>query len=199
MPMDASEILTFWLEEVGPEGWYTPGAELDDTIRTRFEGQWRDALAEKGRRWSYRRAQSLAMLILLDQFPRNMFRGTAEAFASDALARSLAIRAIKGGHDLRTPEPERQFYYLPLEHSEIVADQDRCVRLMAMRLSSLESLLHARAHRAIIRQFGRFPFRNAALGRATSRDEQAWLDAGGYMTVVERLRAEDAAHGAQVA
>lgn len=187
MHAKAEEILAFWIDEVGPEGWYTGGDTLDALCRDRYLEDW-----DKGRRgdyaqWTTTARGALALLLLLDQFPRNMFRGEARAFASDAQARVAAKAAIAREFDLRIEVPARQFFYLPLMHSEVLADQDRCVRLIVMRFAEPEQIRHARAHRDIIRRFGRFPFRNAALGRPSTPEEEAWLAKGGYMAVVEAL------------
>ncbi|MFQ8430492.1 DUF924 family protein [Amaricoccus sp. W119] len=188
MDQRAEEILEFWLEKIGPEGWYDPPAGLDDDIRARYADLWEEASAGRLDRWVVKPRGTLALLILLDQFPRNMFRNEARAFASDREARRVAKRAIGFGQDRQVSEVERQFFYLPLEHSEMGSDQARSVR-MFMTVEDPESLVHARAHRDVIRRFGRFPTRNAALGRICTRDEQAYLDAGGYAEAVARARA----------
>jgi uncharacterized protein (DUF924 family) len=191
MADDPESVLEFWLGDVGPDGWYTPGEDLDDVIRDRFADLWQAAVDGGLDHWAEGTVGSLAFLILTDQFPRNMFRGQARAFASDPLARAVAHKATVEGWDLGAPEPERQFFYLPFEHSEDPADQDRAVNLIAERLpdGGSETLRHARAHAAIIARFGRFPFRNAALGRATTADEQAFLDDGGYGVILRDLPA----------
>lgn len=191
---DPIEILDYWLGEVGPEGWYAGGETLDGDIRDRFGDIWQ-AAAEGGlEHWVEGTVGTLAYLILCDQLARNMHRGTAQAFATDAQALAAAKRAVDQGWDLNAPEPERQFFYMPFEHSENPADQDRAVELLTERLASdPEMALHARAHRDIIAQFGRFPFRNAALGRETTAAEAEFLAAGGYVTVVNRLKASHAA------
>lgn len=196
--MDPREVIGFWLEEVGEAGWYAGGEALDSAIRARFAALWEAARSGALEQWGQSPEGAFAFILLTDQFPRNMFRGTAEAFATDALALRLAQAAVNRRWDLRFPEPGRQFFYLPLMHSEHNADQDRCVRLILTRMpeTGAETLLHARAHRDIIRRFGRFPTRNAALGRATTPEEQAWLDAGGYGAEVARLRAQDAGRAA---
>jgi uncharacterized protein (DUF924 family) len=123
-----------------------------------------------------------------------MYRGTAKAFATDPRALAAARIAVAEGWDMAAPEPERQFFYMPFEHSENPADQALAVQLLTERLSSdPEMALHARAHQAIIARFGRFPFRNAALGRASTPEEAVFLVDGGYMTEVNRLRASHAA------
>lgn len=188
--MTPQDILDFWLDEVGPGGWYGGGEALDAAIRARFEGLWHKARSGGLADWAAAPAGRFAYILLTDQFPRNMFRDRAEAFATDALALAAARSAIHRGWDLRFPEPGRQFFYLPLMHSETTHDQDRCVRLILTRLpqTGADTLLHARAHREVIRRFGRFPTRNAALGRATTPAEAEWLAAGGYAATVAALR-----------
>lgn len=188
-------ILRFWLDEVGPKGWYTGSDELDADVRDKFLPTWREAVAGSCGLWLTSASGSLAYIILTDQFPRNMFRGTAEAFASDGSARAAAKIALSRDWDLRINEPARQFFYMPLEHSENLIDQDRAIRLFTSRMpdTGVDNLLHARVHRHVIRAFGRFPFRNAALGRHTTAAEQEWLDAGGYGAAYRELEAKTAA------
>jgi uncharacterized protein (DUF924 family) len=182
-------IIEFWLHEVGPDGWYEAVDEVDEEIRTRFGAQWHAAHAGEREYWCNGPRGTLAYLILTDQFPRNMFRGKPESFATDARARSAATVAVEKGFDLKIPEPERVFFYMPFEHSEDLADQDRCIALFETNLHETRDafLLHGKAHREIIRRFGRFPFRNAALGRDSSAEEEAFLTEGGYGAVVRAL------------
>lgn len=184
------EVLGFWLDEVGPEGWYAGGEDLDGECRDRF-GDLVDAARSGGLdHWVEGPVGTLAYLVLTDQLPRNIHRGTALAFAADPLARAAARKAIDLGWDMQVPEPDRQFFYLPFEHSEDAADQALAVDLIGARLAeNPESLLHARAHQEIIRRFGRFPFRNAALGRETTAQEAAFLAEGAYGALVEEMRA----------
>lgn len=184
-------VLRFWIDEVGPAGWYVPSAELDATIRERFLPLWEEARSGGLDFWCGAPDGLLAFLIVTDQFPRNMFRNDPRAFATDRLALRAAHRACQLGWDRRVPEPQRQFFYLPLMHSENLMDQDRCVRLFLTRMPETgpDNLLHARAHRAVIREFGRFPYRNDALGRTTTEEEQDFLDKGGYAHAVETLKA----------
>lgn len=191
---DPIEILDYWLGEVGPEGWYSGGEALDADIRDRFGDIWQ-AAAEGGlEHWVEGTVGTLAYLILCDQLARNMHRGTAQAFATDAQALAAAKLAVDQGWDLNAPEPERQFFYMPFEHSENPADQARAVELLTERLASdPEMALHARAHREIIARFGRFPFRNAALGRETTAVEAEFLAAGSYAAVINRLKSSHAA------
>lgn len=189
---DPVSVLDFWLGEVGEEGWYRGDATLDAMCRDRWLDLWQAALDGGLDHWVEGTVGTLAFLILTDQLPRNMFRGTAKAFATDPRARAAARTAVEAGWDIGAPEPERQFFYLPLEHSEDPADQDLCVSLMAERLpASPGNHLHARAHAEIIRRFGRFPFRNAALGRVSTPEEEAFLAEGGYGAVVRRLEAAE--------
>ncbi|MFO6463828.1 DUF924 family protein [Jannaschia sp. KMU-145] len=188
MEHDPEDVLTFWLKECGPDDWYKGGDELDATISERFRDAWDAAAAGQLNHWATSARGALALLILTDQFSRNMHRGSGRAFETDPLARSVAKGAIDRGHDLAIPEPERQFFYMPLEHSENLADQERAVRLIMTRMDSPENLLHARAHREIIRRFGRFPFRNEALGRTTSPRERAFLDEGAYGAILRELQ-----------
>ncbi|MDO5632607.1 MAG: DUF924 family protein [Paracoccus sp. (in: a-proteobacteria)] len=177
----AKQINEFW-SEVGPKGWYERSDALDQTIRDRFLGDWQDAEALT-RAWESTAEGALAALILTDQFPRNMFRDDPRAFATDDLAVQIAERAIAAGFDMQTPEPMRQFFYLPFEHAEDLDRQNRAVALFAERMPG-ESLRHAELHRDTIARFGRFPWRNAVLGRIASPQEQRLMDAGGYGALV---------------
>ena len=180
--MTPQEITQFWLDEVGEKGWYQQSDDLDALIRERFLTSWENA-AELTRDWTGNAQGALAALILTDQFPRNMSRGDPRSFATDPMALRIADEAVNNGLDLAIPVPARQFFYLPFEHSEVLADQDRAVGLCAEFLPG-ETLRHAHLHRATIRTFGRFPWRNAVLGRENTPQEQALLDAGGYGALV---------------
>lgn len=186
---DPVEVLDFWLGEIGPAGWYAGGEAIDSLCRDRFAELWQAAQDGGLEHWVEGTAGTLAYLIVTDQFPRNIHRGTALAFATDTRALAAARKAVAMGWDTRAPEPERQFFYMPFEHSEDPADQDMAVQLLTERMSSNpETALHARAHREVIRRYGRFPTRNEALGRTSSPEEQAYLDEGGYGVLVERLK-----------
>lgn len=189
--VEPGEVLSFWLDEVGPGGWYSGKPALDAIIRDRFEGVWTSAAKGELSDWSCDSRGTLAFLIVTDQFPRNMFRDDARAFSTDRKALAVAVPAIHRHWDLIIPEPQRQFFYLPLMHSESTADQDHCVRLMLTRLTATgtDNLRHARAHREVIRKFGRFPGRNAALGRESSEAERAFLANAGYAKVLNTLEA----------
>jgi uncharacterized protein (DUF924 family) len=187
------EILRFWLDEIGPAGWYNPTAELDETIRHRFASAWKAVTEGSYGLWLTYPSGTLAYIILTDQFPRNMFRDEGRAFASDDIARTAAKMAIDRDWDLKIDEPARQFFYLPLMHSENLCDQERCVRLMKERMpdAGASNLLHAQAHREVIRQFGRFPYRNDALDRRSSGGESNYLNEGGYGATVRALQAAE--------
>ena len=190
---DPVEVLDFWLAEVGAEGWYAGGDALDGEIRGRFAEVWQAALQGGLEHWVESPAGALAYIVICDQLSRNMHRGKADSFASDALARAAAVKAVANGWDLEVPEPERQFFYMPFNHSENPGDQAECVRLTEERLpGSPANLLHSRAHQEVIRRFGRFPGRNAALGRADTPEEAAFLAEGGYGALVKALVASHA-------
>ncbi len=192
---DPEDILAFWLDEVGPKGWYQGSEALDQKIRDRFEKAWMEAQDGACGLWLTYASGSLAYIILADQFSRNMFRGTCQAFVSDCAARAVAKAAIAKGWDLKIDEPARQFFYMPLMHSESLCDQDRCVRLMKERMPETgeDNLLHAQAHREIIRRFGRFPYRNDALQRESTQAETAFLENGGYGEMLRALKEKVAA------
>ena len=188
------DVLAFWLDAVGPNGWYAGGEELDNTIRETFSELYERARTGALSLWLTYPSGTLAYIILTDQFSRNMFRDDARAFAMDGAAKAAAKAAIAKGWDKRIDEPARQFFYMPLMHSECLEDQDRAVRLFKSRMPDTgdANLPHAQAHREVIRRYGRFPTRNEALSRDTSRDEQAYLDEGGYGAIVRQIQANAA-------
>ncbi len=176
--MTAHDVATFW-REAGPAKWFARDDAFDAAIRERFFPLHESAARGELSGWEVAAESTLALLILLDQFPRNLFRGSAHAFATDPAARAIADRAIGRGFDQQTDAPMRSFFYLPFMHSEDLADQMRCVALYEA-LGHPENLKFAVIHRDIIAQFGRFPHRNRCLGRQTTAAEQAFLDAGGF-------------------
>lgn len=174
----AAEIVAFW-REAGPKNWFTRDEAFDAEIRGRFLEAQRAAAAGKLSSWEETPTGAYALLLLLDQFPRNLYRGSPQAFASDALALEVAERAIARGFDAQYPNPERRFFYMPFMHSEELAHQERCIALS--RASGDDDSTHwAIVHRDIIRDFGRFPHRNPVLGRDTTPEEHAFLEAGGF-------------------
>ncbi|WP_353181712.1 DUF924 family protein [Bosea sp. (in: a-proteobacteria)] len=173
-----AEILAFW-HEAGPEKWFAKDAEFDAEIGRRFRPAYEAAAAGRLDGWQETPEGAYALLILLDQFPRNLFRGSPQAFATDARALAVARRAIAAGFDTSYAPPERRFFYLPFMHSEELHDQEHCIALCAAA-EDADGVKYAEIHRDIIRDFGRFPHRNAVLGRDTTAAEQAFLDAGGF-------------------
>ena len=171
-------ILAFW-RDAGPRRWYTPDDAFDAEVRQRFFDLWQRAAAGDLSTWEASDDGALALVIVADQFPRNMFRGDAKTYASDALAREVAHRAIERGVDVRIDPVLREFLYLPFNHSEHLSDQLRCIEL-SRAAGNAENLKWAEHHADIIRRFGRFPHRNRLLGRATTPEEQAYLDEGGF-------------------
>jgi uncharacterized protein (DUF924 family) len=173
-----SGILTFW-REAGRERWYKQNNAFDAEIRQRFLPLWQKAAAGELASWEDSDDGALALVIALDQFPRNMFRGTPQAFASDAKALDIARRAIARGADARIDPVLLEFLYMPLMHSEHLPDQLHCLALFE-DTDNADSLKSAREHTDIIQRFGRFPHRNRVLGRDSTADEQAFLDGGGF-------------------
>jgi len=174
----AGAVLAYW-RALGPERWFVADAAVDAEVRDRFHNLYAAAAAGSLLHWEHDATGALAHVIVLDQFPRNMFRGTATAFAADPLARAAAGRAIDRGFDRQTAAAEQPFFYLPYMHSEELADQERCCALC--RAAGDEGTLkYAELHADIIRRFGRFPHRNAVLGRLPTPQEQAFLDGGGF-------------------
>lgn len=171
-------VLAFW-REAGGEKWFKKDSTFDDTTRSRFLATYEAGAAQGLSDWEQTAEGALALVIVLDQFPRNMFRGDARAFAADPLARAVVGRALARGFDRETAMPERQFFYLSFEHSESMHDQGKCCALFAAT-GDANLLKWAQLHADIVRRFGRFPHRNAALGRATTPEEQAFLDADGF-------------------
>ena len=169
MPGDWVEtVLSFWFDELRPAAWFRADRALDAEIRRRFLGLWEalraaPPVAPDGR-------TAVAAAVVFDQFPRNMFRGTAQAYATDALAREVARTALSAGLDRGLADPERQFLYMPFQHSEDPADQQTSVALFA-GLALRGARATAEAHRAVIDRFGRFPHRNAVLSRASTPEE----------------------------
>jgi uncharacterized protein (DUF924 family) len=172
-----ADVVAFW-RAAGPEHWFKKDAGLDADIRRRFLKLHEAAAAGKLTDWEASAEGALALLILLDQFPRNMFRGEARAFASDPLARAVTSRAILNGFDGAFPDL-RGFFYLPFEHSEDLADQRRGITLYRA-IGDADGVKWAEIHADIIRRFGRFPHRNAVLGRVSTPEEQKFLDDGGF-------------------
>jgi uncharacterized protein (DUF924 family) len=173
-----ADILAFW-RDAGRERWYERDDAFDAEVRSRFLELWRKAAAGGLSSWETTEDGALALVIVLDQFPRNMFRNDIRAYSSDGLARAVADRAIARGADMGVEPGLLEFLYMPLMHSEQLADQQRCVELFR-KAGNTDNLQYAERHAEIIRRFGRFPHRNPVLGRATTLPERAFLDGGGF-------------------
>ncbi len=172
-----THVLDFW-SRAGYGKWFGGGAEFDEACRAALGDAHFAAARRELDGWMDGPDSALALILLLDQIPRNIFRGSGHAFATDGLARLHASAAVDAGFDARVDPALRFFFYLPFEHSEDMADQQRSVERVAAR-GNKDLLGYATAHRDVIARFGRFPHRNAALGRISTPEEQAWLDAGG--------------------
>lgn len=176
--MAPQDVIGFW-KAAGPQKWFGRDAAFDQAIRETLEGAHHAAARGEHEDWLETAEGALALLILLDQVPRNIYRRSPHAFATDALARRIAGEAVERGHDQQVEFGLRQFFYLPFEHSEAMADQDHAVALYTA-LGDAEGLKWAVLHRDIIEKFGRFPHRNPMFGRETTAEEQAFLDGGGF-------------------
>jgi uncharacterized protein (DUF924 family) len=174
---DPNEVVDFW-REAGPKEWFAHDPAFDARFRARFEALHFSAARGELQAWRQSAAGSLALLILLDQFPRNAFRGSGHMYATDGLARALARAALAAGHDQQVEPALRLFCYLPFSHSEDLADQALAVQLQTRLGAEAEG--HARGHHDIVQRFGRFPHRNPLLGRTTTAEETAFLRAGGF-------------------
>jgi len=175
--VNPQDLHKFWFGR-DRKAWFEKNPAFDAEIRTRFLPLYERAMREELKSWRGEPAGCLALVILLDQFPRNMFRGSAMAFAADPLARDAARVILDNAWDRTMTPDERMFAYLPFEHSESLADQERCLALMreiAVFPESSDLPKWAEAHLAIIRRFGRFPHRNAAIGRASTPEEVEFL------------------------
>ena len=174
----AAEVVEFW-REAGYDKWFGKFPEFDEEIRRRFLPTYVAAAAGKLAAWEATAQGALALLILLDQFPRNMFRGQARAFATDPQAMAITAQSLIRGFDAQVPAELRAFFYVVFEHSENLADQEHGIALY-QAAGDADGVKWANLHADIIRRFGRFPHRNPALGRVTTPYEQAFLDGGGF-------------------
>lgn len=174
-PAWVAGVLGYWFEELTLEQCFEKNDAIDATIRTRFAALHEQLAANDGVIRTEAPRELLASIIVFDQFSRNLFRGSAKAFATDPVARRLALTAIGDGIDQAMTKRERMFVYLPFEHSESVADQEQSIRLFAT-LDDENLNKYAMAHKVIIDRFGRFPHRNLALGRQSTPEEIAFLN-----------------------
>ena len=173
-----SAVVAFW-KEAGPAKWFAKDDAFDNEFRRRFHDAHVAAARRELDHWAETPEGSLALLILLDQFPRNSFRGTAHAFATDPLARHFAVMALDEGQDQLVENDLRRFFYLPLQHAEDMVLQDRQVALFQAMERPADDRW-AEHHHGVVARFGRFPHRNRVLGRETTPEEQAFLDEDGF-------------------
>jgi uncharacterized protein (DUF924 family) len=176
------DVIDFWTG-AGPKAWFRTDPAFDAALRARFEATHLAASRNELEGWSQSGEGALALVLLLDQAPRNIYRGSAHAFATDGLARAVAARAVDAGFDRAAPADLQVFFYLPFEHAEDAAAQQRSLALFeahAARTGDLDYLRYARVHADVIARFGRFPHRNIVLGRTTTPEEAAFLAAGGF-------------------
>jgi len=175
---DSNDVLSFW-RNAGYDKWFQRDDAFDAEFKRRFHDAHLAAARGEHEQWLDTADGALALLILLDQFPRNCFCGCAHSYATDGLARNYARRAIDAGFDLRVDAALRMFFYLPFEHSEAMADQDYSIELFG-GIGDEELMKYAALHRDLIARFGRFPHRNAALGRESTQEELDYLASGGF-------------------
>ena len=178
MHVTAEDVVSFW-REAGPSKWFGGGAAFDTRCRETCLDLHMAAARGELHDWNDAADRALALVLLLDQIPRNVFRGSAHAYATDPMAHSVAERAIGHGYDMQVEAPLRTFFYLPFMHSEAMLDQQRAVELY-QSLDAPDADKWALHHRSIIERFGRFPHRNRLLGRVSTPAEQAFLDEGGF-------------------
>ena len=176
----ADAVLDFWFAEARPWQWFRRNADFDAAINARFGALHRKAAAGRLNVWSVHPRHALALIIVLDQFSRNLFRDTPEAFAQDRNALNVARTAIRRRFDMIAPPLERAFFYMPFMHSESLSAQDECVALFKARKPQGDNLRFAIEHRGIIGRFGRFSHRNRILGRVSTPEEQSFLVSGGF-------------------
>lgn len=174
----AFDVLDFWWT-AGPESWFQRSDDFDQSIKDRFLALYESAAGGELDAWDETPHGALALILLLDQFPRNMFRDSPRAFASDTLALDVARRALDAGFHRAFPNPAKAFFFLPFEHAEDMDAQEISVDLFRQH-GSQETYLYALIHMDVIRRFGRFPHRNKVLGRHSTPDEVRFLDEGGF-------------------
>jgi uncharacterized protein (DUF924 family) len=171
------DVIEFW-KQAGPALWFAKNPEFDRRFRVRYRALYDSAAHGELAEWQRTPEGALALVLLLDQYPRNSFRNTPRMYATDELARKVADAAIAAGYVQQAPRELQKFFVLPFAHSEDLADQERAVSL-ARRIGP-DDLAHAEHHRDIVKRFGRFPHRNKILGRESTPEEQHYLDNGGY-------------------
>ena len=179
MTVRPRDVLDFWFA-AGPEKWFAKSDDFDAEVKRRFDETHRAGSEGKLDSWANEAQGALALILVLDQFSRNLWRNDHRAFAQDAKALGLADGAVRRRFDVETPATARKWFYMPYMHSEELAAQERGLTYFAQRLDDPETMKFAIEHADIIRRFGRFPHRNAVLGRVTTPEEQGFLDGGGF-------------------
>lgn len=174
----AAEVVAFW-RDAGQDKWFKKDDAFDREIRERFGALYAEAARGKRDDWAGTPEGALALVLLFDQFSRNLFRGSADTYAQDEKARAIATRAVEQRFDTKVDPAVRKFFYMPFMHSESLADLERCVAL-SHALGDEGTVKYGKHHLGIVRRFGRFPHRNAILGRHTTPAEQVFLDSGGF-------------------
>jgi len=175
--ISAETVLDYWFSPAVAKRWFRPSQVFDDELRQRFAATVQAALNGELDDWADSPSGALALVILLDQFPLNIYRGRAESYSGETRARNIATAAIEHGWDREMETRQKAFLYLPFMHSEALADQDRAVELFR-QAGMADNLRWAKHHRGIVQRFGRFPHRNAILGRESTAEEIAWLTSG---------------------
>ena len=177
--LTASDVLDFWFSDDAEALWFRSTEKFDREITHKFESLWRQGRDGQLSPWEQTPEGSLALVILLDQLPLNMFRDQLQSFATEQASRDIAHRAIENGFDEQLDDRQKRFLYMPFMHSEGLSDQDRSVALLEAA-GMTESLRWAKHHRNIVARFGRFPHRNQILGRENTCEELEWLESGGF-------------------
>jgi uncharacterized protein (DUF924 family) len=177
MPVSAEDIIGFWFKEIDKSNWFNSTPEFDAYLRERFQGVVRDALNDRLDSWKETPDGSLALVVVLDQFPLNMYRGEAQSFAGESKSREVARNAIDQNFDQSLTDDKKAFLYMPFMHSENIKDQNLSVTLFE-KAGLEKNLRFAEHHREIIKRYGRFPHRNKIIGRESSADEIAYLNSG---------------------
>lgn len=172
---DYQSLLDFWFSEETKAKWFNSTPEFDQALTDQYLSVWQAAKNGQLKHWQSSAAGSLALIIILDQLPLNMFRGQPQSFATEAMSRDVAAHAIQQGHDQQLTDLQKAFIYLPYMHSEDMADQERSVELFE-NAGLTDNLKWAKHHRDIVKRFGRFPHRNAVLSRESSQEEIDYLN-----------------------
>lgn len=179
--MESSEIIKYWYSERIKSQWFNSTKELDEEIKQKYEDTWKDILSGKYKSWQENAEGCLALVIILDQFPLNMFRGEVKSFSTEAMAIKVTKIAIELGFDKKIDKDKVSFLYMPLMHSENMDDQNIAVDVFE-KANLLDNARFAKHHRSIVEKFGRFPHRNEILQRESSQEEIDYLNSDDAFT-----------------